>query len=88
MRHKRGQELSLQIIIVAIIVLVVLVVLIFIFTGQIGKFRGGADATKENICYQKQGYRCVQNIEDCADRSAKKGEYPECGREGYCCKPK
>jgi len=41
--NKRGQGLSLTIIIVAIIALIVATVLIMIFTGKIGDIREGTD---------------------------------------------
>lgn len=43
MNDKRGQGLSLNVIIIAIIALVVLVVLIAIFTGKMGYFQEGID---------------------------------------------
>ena len=40
---RKGQGLSLNVIIVAAIVLIVLLVLWFIFTGRIGQFTGGVE---------------------------------------------
>ena len=41
MMSKRGQGLSLNVIIIAVLALIVLVVLVFIFTGRIGLFDKG-----------------------------------------------
>ena len=51
--EKKGQELSLTVIIVAVIALVVLVVLIAIFTGKIGTF------TKKIGTCRAAGGECV-----------------------------
>lgn len=42
-RNKKGQGLSLTVIIVAAIALIVLVILIMVFTGRIGVFSEGVD---------------------------------------------
>ena len=52
MFKKRGQGLSINVIIIAIIALIVLVVLIAILTGKLGVFSAGVEsvASCENAC--------------------------------------
>lgn len=45
--NRKGQSLSLNVIIIAILALIVLVVLVAIFTGQIGQFQLGVSKTGE-----------------------------------------
>jgi len=57
---KKGQGLSLDVIIIAALALIVLVVLIVIFTGKAGQFKEkvGEEAKSELISMQAQYARC------------------------------
>ena len=50
MKSKKGQELSVTVIVVAAIALIVLVVLVAIFTGRLGKFGQGVAQAEKNTC--------------------------------------
>ena len=71
--EKKGQELSLTVIIVAVIALVVLVVLIAIFTGKIGTFTqktgtcraAGGECVAEGACSGL--FRSVDASVECID---------------------
>lgn len=49
MENRKGQGLSLQVIIIAILVLIVLVVLVLIFTGKIGGFGESTEETSNTF---------------------------------------
>jgi len=82
--HKKGAELSLNVIVIAAIVLIVLVVMVVIFSGKIGSFRQGM-----NNC----DTRCVNSASDCSE-DATPLLIPNCDANGdgkadggkYCCK--
>lgn len=51
--NRKGQGMSINVIIIAVLALLVLVVLAFIFTGKIGKFTqatANCESIKGNIC--------------------------------------
>ncbi|MFW6046926.1 MAG: hypothetical protein ACOCP4_03960 [Candidatus Woesearchaeota archaeon] len=58
---KKGQGLSMNVIVVTAVALIVLVVLIAIFTGQMGDFTGGISESGE--CVNLGGTRCYSESE-------------------------
>ena len=79
--EKKGQELSLTVIIVAVIALVVLVVLIAIFTGKIGTF-----TQKTGTC-RAAGGTCEALEKDCGEfQSVETGTFSDCTTgKPVCC---
>ena len=88
---KKGQSISINTIIIAAIGLAVLVVLFAIFTGRLGKFTLGVEAT--DTCEQK----CTSLNMDfgnpatesktCSQGQYIAGSYSD-GKSGCCCVPK
>ena len=69
---KKGQGLSLNVIIIAALALIVLVVLVAIFTGQIGGFRSGVDKTGDvELTQMRISYG------DCHPQTAKETEFSD-----------
>lgn len=67
---KKGQGLSLNVIIIAALALIVLVVLVAIFTGQIGGFRTGVDKSGDvELTQMRISYG------DCHPTNAKETEF-------------
>jgi hypothetical protein len=68
-KNKKGQELSINVIITAVIALIVLVLLVAIFTGRINIFQEGIEeyvleeknCTTKDICYM-EGIMAGSNI--------------------------
>lgn len=89
---RKGQGLSLNVIIVAAIVLVVLIVLWLVFTGRIGLFGQGLEATEKNcksLCtglgvYEMDhfGAECTGDQLEARKFEKKEGEIT---RYQYCC---
>ena len=89
---KKGQSISINTIIIAAIGLAVLVVLFAIFTGRLGKFTLGVEAT--DTCEQK----CTSLNSDIGDnpqtdsKTCSQGQYIagsyKDGPYGCCCVPK
>ena len=79
--EKKGQELSLTVIIVAVIALVVLVVLIAIFTGKISTF------TKKTGTCRAAGGTCEVNEKACGEfQEVEAGTFSDCTADkSVCC---
>lgn len=79
---KRGQGLSLTVIIVAAIALIVLVVLVAIFSGRMGGWIKGVEscADKTDLSADK---RCSDTPECPDGYAALLGT--DCGKDSYCC---
>ena len=79
--EKKGQELSLTVIIVAVIALVVLIVLIAIFTGKISAF------TKKTGTCRAAGGTCEASGEACGEfQSVETGTFSDCTTtKSVCC---
>lgn len=58
LKHKKGQGLSLNAVIIAVIVLIVLVVLVMVFTGQFAEFMRKLGLTREQTCAGVGGRIC------------------------------
>ncbi len=96
---KKGQGLSINVIIIVAIALIVLVVLIAVFTGRMGGFVGGIDetATCDNTCaaLDMSKAETAQLATDTACKAAEDHryiggtkEYKDLkGTEKCCCKP-
>jgi len=80
MKTKRGQGLSLNVIIISAIALIVLVVLVMIFTGRMGVFTGGI-----NKC-ANQGGECGTDEATCRAAGGVPMKASDCPNE--CCIPK
>ena len=78
MRAKKGESLSLEVIVVAILVLLVLIVLFMVFTGRMHFFQQGLK-TCDGVC---------STIDDCGKGKAAI-PIDNCGNMGksysYCC---
>jgi len=84
--HKRGQEMSLNVIIVAAIALLVLVILSVIFMGRIGIFSKQSVGTE--YCINTVKGSCGDlNLDNrpvaCGEGTTKVGT---CDNGAYCCK--
>ena len=83
--QKRGQGISINIIIVAAIALLVLVVLVAIFSGRMGIFNRDLDQTTKGTCVQKGGQvvtgACPNHCEQLY------GRFDDVGTQQVCCKP-
>lgn len=73
---KKGQGISLNVVIIAAIALIVMVVLIMVFTGKIGTF------TKETASCDSQGGSCVSDIDGCEGDFEKKMAKYICDEDG------
>ncbi|MBI2655914.1 hypothetical protein HYX06_05840 [Candidatus Woesearchaeota archaeon] len=89
---KKGQSISINTIIIAAIGLAVLVVLFAIFTGRLGKFTLGVEAT--DTCEQKcaslnmdTGVNPPPDSKTCSQGQYIAGSYKD-GPSGCCCVPK
>ncbi len=89
---KKGQSISINTIIIAAIGLAVLVVLFAIFTGRLGKFTLGVEAT--DTCEQKcislnmdTGINLQSDTKTCSQGQYIAGSYSD-GKYGCCCTPK
>ncbi|MFO7677087.1 MAG: hypothetical protein R6V50_01710 [Thermoplasmatota archaeon] len=80
---KKGQGLSLNVVVIAALALIVLVVLTAIFAGKIRESsQSGEKSTQEflgKVCEQDGG-RCVDNYQSGQDE----GEFIDCGEDQYC----
>ncbi len=83
---KKGQGLSMNVIIIAVLALIVLVLLIVIFSGKMGQFRSGVSTCG--------GTKCAELATDCAENEnpiylsgcdANNDGEPDGGN--YCCMP-
>ena len=86
---KKGQSISINTIIIAAIGLAVLVVLFAIFTGRLGKFTLGVEAT--DTCEQKclslnmdTGINPQSDTKTCSQGQYIAGSYKD-GPSGCCC---
>jgi len=66
MRSKRGEGLSLQVIVVAVLCIVVMVVLLYIFGGKIGLFKSSTS------CASREG-KCMSPDDVCGKEGTDKG---------------
>lgn len=88
---KKGQSISINTIIIAAIGLAVLVVLFAIFTGRLGKFTLGVEAT--DTCEQKCSSLNMDtgaspsDTKVCSQGQYIAGSYKD-GPSGCCCEPK
>jgi hypothetical protein len=94
MMDKKGQGISITVIIVAAIALVVLVILIVMFVGRIGIFGEKVEKVTEINCAQtcftnNQGYKVYGRVEigsDCgAGMHTTYGAYDDVGPGELCC---
>jgi hypothetical protein len=82
--NKKGQGLSVNVIIVAVLALLVLVVIAFIFTGKLGKFSAATadcEAIKGNQC----DFSCENGYIEDGTRGCFDSDYEETGE--VCCVP-
>ena len=81
---KKGQGMSINVIIIAVLALLVLVVLAFIFTGKIGKF-SSATANCESISGNTCDYSCSSGYVEDNSRSCLDSDNEPTGE--VCCIP-
>jgi len=91
MKFKKGQGISLNVIIIAAIALIVLVVLIMIFTGRMNIFGTGIKVTTEQRCAdQADGQGEVRlSTEGCDPENERQvlGAFTDVGNNEICCVP-
>ncbi|MCX8147067.1 MAG: hypothetical protein N3D84_01220 [Candidatus Woesearchaeota archaeon] len=90
MKSKKSLELSMNTIIIAVIALIVLVVVILIFTGQIGKAKGGLNKTQttysEDTCKIPGTSNECRTEAQCAERGGVNyGKKNDCFFGQICC---
>jgi len=84
--QKRGQGISINIIIIAAIALLVLVVLVAIFSGRMGLFGRELDLTTRGTCVAQGGQVVARDV--CPDNCRTVyGSFNDVGAGSICCKP-
>ena len=85
LKQKKGQGLSINVIIIVIIALIVLVVIIAIFSGKMGNFSKGVEdtATCANTC-KALGEKTPSQDDTCTGGIKVPGTYKEGNK--CCCK--
>ena len=76
--RRKGQGLSMTVIIVAAIALLVLVVLSIIFLGKMG------DITRDISACEQKGGQCVASADDCSDEFSRITS-DKCEGDEVCC---
>lgn len=86
MRKKKGQGLSLNVVIIAVILLVVLVLLIFVVGKYSLKFRAGTAEAESSICLTQFNRSCqVSCIEPYVPATGVASHTRDCGEKEVCC---
>lgn len=84
---KKGQSMSINVIIVAVIALVIMVVLISIFAGRIGIVNQETDEVTSKSC-REQGGRVISFGDSCGEQFQASFDSYEDVNSGYkCCMP-
>lgn len=89
MLRKRGQGLSLNVIILAALGLIILVVLVMIVTGRLHIFGEKVDIVTEQNCREKGGNPTLTR-DECLDLPGMKisyGAYSDVEPDKVCCMP-
>ena len=90
---KKGQGISLNVIIIAAIALIVLVVLVMIFTGRMNIFGTGIKSATEQYCIDqelRQGAQIRDATEGCDDTRNERqvyGSFVDVPAGSICCVP-
>lgn len=88
---KKGQSMSINVIIVAVIALVIMVVLISIFAGKLGIFTEETDEITSNKCREASSGagRVIPFSSDCGDQyTVSIGPYDDVATGYKCCVPR